>query len=253
VGRATRARADRAAVRQARGAGKTDPSLASEDPYKAIIEKDPVFLGALAQQVPEAVIAFLGAVGKAWEGTSPAEYEAEVKAYLAVASHPRWERPWTDLVYQPMLELFDLLRANDWRVYVCSDGGCDFMRVFAEEAWGVLQENVIGSAPEYAYEDGRLVRHNELHGNVTLGPGKPEAIFARAGRLPRFAAGNGDVALEMLEVADFGLVIVHDDEEREYAYTAAAEKLLAAGERNGWTMASMKNDWDTVFKGGIEG
>ncbi len=199
------------------------------------------------------MLSFLGAVGKAWEGTSPDEYEAEVRAYLAASLHPRWSRPWTDLVYQPMLELFDLLRANDWRVYVCSGGGRDFMRVFSEDALGVLQENVIGTSPEHAYENGKLVRRNELHGDVTLGPGKPEAIFARTGRLPRFAAGNGDVDLEMLEVADFSLVVVHDDEEREYATCAAAEKLLEAGERNGWTMVSMKNAWSTVFKGGIEG
>jgi phosphoserine phosphatase len=231
---------------------KSDPSLAEQDPYKGIITKDQAFMTALAQQVPEAVLSFLDAVGKAWEGTSPEEYEAEVRAYLDASLHPRWKRPWTDLVYKPMLELFDLLRANDWRVYVCSGGGRDFMRVFAEDTLGVLQENVIGTSPAYAYEDGRLVRHNALHGNVTLGPGKPEAIYARTGRLPRFAAGNGDVDLEMLEVADFGLVVVHDDEEREFATTAAAEKLLEAGELNGWTMVSMKDDWNTVFKGGIE-
>jgi phosphoserine phosphatase len=231
---------------------KSDPSLAEQDPYKGIITQDPAFMTALAQQVPDAVLSFLGAVGKAWEGTSPEQYEAEVRTYLASSLHPRWNVPWTDLVYQPMLELFDLLRANDWRVYVCSGGGRDFMRVFSEDALGVLQENVIGTSPEHAFENGKLVRRNELRGTVTLGPGKPEAIFARTGRLPRFAAGNGDVDLEMLEVADFGLVVVHDDEEREYATSAAAEKLLEAGERNGWTMVSMKNDWSTVFKGVVE-
>lgn len=227
---------------------KAEPSLAAEEPYKGIVTKDPAFLQALAQQVPEAVIAFLKGVGKAWEGTTPAEYEAEVKTFLTTAKHPRYDQPWTDLVYQPMLELFDLLRANGWRVFVCSGGGRDFMRVFSEETWGILRENVIGSAPEYSYEDGRLVRRNVLHGNIALGPGKLEHIYARTGRTALFAGGNGDVDLEMLQEARFRLVIVHDDEEREYVVTAAAEKLLAAGEQGGWTMVSMKDDWKTIFK-----
>jgi phosphoglycolate phosphatase-like HAD superfamily hydrolase len=227
---------------------KADPSLAAEEPYKAIITQDPVFMQAFAQQVPEAVIAFLKGVGKAWEGTTPEEYEAEVRAFLAASMHPRYGCPWTDLVYQPMLELFDLLRENGWRIFVCSGGGRDFMRVFSEDAWGIYREHVIGSAPEWGYEDGRLVRLNELHGNIALGPGKLEHIYARTGRTALFAGGNGDVDLDMLQEARFRLVVVHDDAEREYVVTAAAEKLLAAGEEGGWTMVSMKDDWKTIFK-----
>ena len=121
------------------------------------------------------------------------------------------------------------------------------MRVFSEETWGILRENVIGSAPEHAYENGRLVRRNELHGNIALGPGKLEHIYARTGRTALFAAGNGDVDLEMLQEARFRLVIVHDDEDREYVVPAAAEKLLAAGREGGWTMVSMKDDWKRIF------
>jgi phosphoglycolate phosphatase-like HAD superfamily hydrolase len=226
---------------------KADPSLATEEPYKGIVNQDPVFLQALAQQVPETVIAFLSGVGKAWEGTTPEVYDAEVRTFLATSMHPRYDLPWTDLIYQPMLELFDLLRENDWRVFVCSGGGRDFMRVFSEEALGIYRENIIGSAPEFAYEDGQLVRQNALHGNISLGPGKLEHIYARTGRTARFAGGNGDVDLEMLQEARFRLVVVHDDEEREYVVTAGAEKLLAAGEQGGWTMVSMKDDWKTVF------
>ncbi len=227
---------------------KADPSLASEEPYGAIVGGDEAFLQALAQQVPEAVEAFLVGVGRAWEGTTPEEYEAEVVAFLDAHQHDRFGRPFTDLVYQPMLELFELLRAHGWRIYVCSGGGRDFMRVIAEDTWGILRENVIGSAPEFSYEEGRLVRRNALHGPIALGAGKPEHLFARTGRLPRFGAGNGDVDIEMLEVADFALVVVHDDAEREYAYTEAAENLIAAAEQGGWTMVSMKNDWNTVFE-----
>jgi phosphoserine phosphatase len=227
---------------------KADPSLAAEDPYKAIVTKDPVFLQGLAQQVPEVVIAFLSGVGKAWEGTTPEAYEAEVQAFLAASMHPRYGCPWTDLIYRPMLELFDFLKGNGWRVFVCSGGGRDFMRVFSEGALGIYKENVIGSAPEFAYVDGQLLRQNALHGNISLGPGKLEHIYARTGRTALFAGGNGDVDLEMLQEARFRIVIVHDDEEREYVVTAAAEKLLAAGEEGGWTMVSMKDDWKTIFK-----
>ena len=227
---------------------EANPALAAEDPYKGIITKDPVFLQGLAQQIPEAVIAFLSGVGKAWEGTTPEAYEAEVRAYLSTTIHPRWNRPWTDLIYQPMLELFDFLQANDWRIFVCSGGGRDFMRVYAEEVLGVYRENIIGSAPEFAYVDGQLLRQNKLLGNISLGPGKLEHIHARTGRTALLAGGNGDVDLEMLQAARFRLVVVHDDEEREYVVTAAAEKLLAAGEQDGWTMVSMKDDWQTVFK-----
>jgi phosphoserine phosphatase len=227
---------------------KANPSLAAEDPYKSIINKDPVFLQALAQQIPEAVLAFLSGIGKAWEGTTPEEYEAEVHAFLAASMHPRYGCPWTDLIYQPMLELFDLLRENDWRVFVCSGGGRDFMRAFSEDALGVYKENIIGSAPEFAYKDGQLVRENKLHGNISLGGGKLEHVHARTGRTALFAGGNGDVDLEMLQAARFSLVVVHDDPEREYEVTSACQELLAAGEKGSWAMVSMKNDWKTIFK-----
>jgi phosphoserine phosphatase len=226
---------------------KTDPSLATKEPYKGIVTQDPEFLQALAQQIPEAVIGFLKGIGKAWEGTTPDVYEAEVRTFLATTKHPRFGCAWTDLVYQPMLELFDLLRENNWRVFVCSGGGRDFMRAFSEDTLGLYRENIIGSAPEFAYLDGQLRRQNALHGNISLGPGKLEHIHARTGRTALFAGGNGDVDLEMLQEARFRLVVVHDDGEREYVVTAAAEKLLAAGEQGGWCMVSMKDDWKTVF------
>src|SRR5262249_38111848 len=127
-------------------------------------------------------------------------------------------------------------------------GGRDFMRVFAEELWGIHQENVIGSAAAYAYADGKLVRSRELIGGVDVGPGKPEHIFAQTGRLPVFAGGNADVDIEMLESARFALLVAHDDADREFAYTSGAETSLAKAGELGWTVVSMKDDWSTVFK-----
>ena len=122
------------------------------------------------------------------------------------------------------------------------------MRVFAEETWGVNKENVIGSAAEYTYTaDGGIVRGEEILGRLNLGPGKPEHIFAQTGRLPVFAGGNADVDIEMLEAAKFGLLINHDDPDREFAYTSGAEASMVKADKLGWTVVSMKNDWDTVY------
>ncbi len=226
---------------------RADPSLAERDPDRSIVTQDPKFLGGVARQEPWAIEMFLRGIGEAWEGASPEEYDREVRAFVEAYRDERFGKLCTELVYQPMLELFDLLRAHDWRVFVCSGGGRDFMRVIAESTWGILQENVIGSAPEWTYRDGSLVRENALRGELALGPGKPSHLFARTGRLPRFACGNGDVDIEMLEVADFAVVIVHDDPDREHAYTAGAEQILTIGPERGWTMASIKDDWSAVF------
>ncbi len=224
-----------------------DPSRAEREPFRSIVNRDPEFLAGLARQDPAAIELFLRGIGEAWEGCSPADYDAEVRAFVDSYRDDKFGRRCTELVYQPMLELFDLLRAHDWRVFVCSGGGRDFMRVIAEDTWGVLRENVIGSAPEWTYRDGALVRENALRGELSLGPGKLSHLFARTGRLPRFAAGNGDVDIEMLDVADFRLVIVHDDAEREHAYTAGCERILTIGADRGWRMVSMRDDWNTMF------
>ena len=226
---------------------KADPTLAEVEPYRSIIQRDPEFLGGLARQEPDAVTRFLSGVGAAFEGMSPEAYDAEVRDFVARYRDERFGLRCTELVYQPMLELFDLLRSHDWRVYVCSGGGRDFMRVIAEDTWGVLQENVIGSAPEWSYRDGQLMRDNAMRGDLALGSGKPSHLFARTGRLPKFAAGNGDVDIEMLEVADFALVIVHDDADREYAVTSGAERILDVAAAKGWQRVSMKNDWNDIY------
>ena len=226
---------------------KADPELATEEPYRSIIEQDPVFLSGLARQEPDTVLSFLSGVGKAWEGVTPEAYEAEVREFVDRYRDERFGKRCTDLVYRPMLELIEFLQAHDWRVFVCSGGGRDFMRVIAEETWSLPLENVIGSAPEWSYRDGRLRRDNQLRGELALGPGKPSHLFARTGRLPKFAAGNGDVDIEMLEVADFRLVVVHDDAEREYATTSGAERILDVARAGQWQLVSMKSDWIDVY------
>jgi hypothetical protein len=130
---------------------------------------------------------------------------------------------------------------------VVSGGGRDFMRVFAEETWGIYKENVIGTAAEYSFSDGKIIRGEHALGSLDIGPGKPEHIFAQTGRLPAFAGGNADVDIEMLSSATFSVIVNHDDAEREFAYTSAAEASFAKAKDLGWTVISMKNDWNTVF------
>jgi phosphoglycolate phosphatase-like HAD superfamily hydrolase len=112
---------------------KQDPSLASQQPYKALIEKDPAFLGGVATQDPDTIEALLKAFGRSWAGTTPEEFDAQVRRWLQTAKQPKLGVLYADLVYKPMIELLDLLKANQFRVFVCSGGGRDFMRVFAEE------------------------------------------------------------------------------------------------------------------------
>jgi len=228
-------------------AAETDSSLAEKEPYKAILAQDREFFGAVGRQEPEAIVALEEALARNWHGTTPVDFEGQVRKYLDATRSERFDKSYTELVYKPMLELFDLLQANEFRVFVCSGGGRDFMRVIAESAWGIDKAAVIGSAPEYEYRDGELHRGDKLLGGVALGPGKPEHIFATAGRLPAFAGGNADVDIEMLESAVFSMLIVHDDEEREFAYTEGAEKSVGAAKDQGWTLVSVKDDWKVVF------
>jgi phosphoglycolate phosphatase-like HAD superfamily hydrolase len=229
---------------------KQDPSLAGQQPYKAIIERDMTFFERVAVQDPEVVGTLLKAFSRSWAGTTPEEFDAQVSEWLHTVKQPKLGVPYIELVYQPMLELLELLKAHGFRVFVTSGGGRDFMRVFAEDAWGIYKENVIGTAAEYTYADGKIVRGEHALGSLDVGPGKPEHIFAQTGRLPVFAGGNADVDIEMLESARFALLVNHDDEEREFGYTKGAEKSLARAKDLGWTVVSMKDDWTTVFSQG---
>src|SRR6478735_7293036 len=226
---------------------KADPTLASQQPYKAIVEHDEEFFAGLVTQDPEVVASLEGAVAHSWAGTTPAAFDAEVRDWVDTVKQPRFSLGYTALVYRPMLELFDYLKAHGFRVFVCSGGGRDFMRVFAEETWGIPKEHVIGSASDYEYTNGAIVRTDRMLGGLALGPGKPAHIYAQTGRLPVFAGGNADVDIEMLASSTFALLLNHDDGDREYAYTTAAEKSLATAKELGWTLVSMKDDWTTIF------
>jgi phosphoglycolate phosphatase-like HAD superfamily hydrolase len=227
---------------------KADPSMAEEQPYKALLEKDMKFLEGVATQDPEVVGTLLKAFSRTWAGSTPEQFDSEVRDWLKNVKQPTLGVPYIDLVYKPMLELLELLTANEFRVFVCSGGGRDFMRVFAEETWGIHKENVIGTAAEYRFTDGKIVRAEHALGSLDVGPGKPEHIFAATGRLPLFAGGNADVDIEMLEAARFSLLVNHDDGDREFGYVKGAEKSREKASELGWTVVSMKDEWTTVFE-----
>lgn len=227
---------------------KKDPSLMNNQPYKSILEKDESFLQQIFIQNPDAIVSLEDAFAREWAGTTPDEFEAEVKEFFATIKPDKFASNFTELVYKPMLELFDLLKDYEYRVFICSSGGRDFMRIISEETWGVFKENIIGSASKYEYNDGILKRLDKVLGGIALGPGKVEHIFARTGRLPVFAGGNSDLDIEMLESAKYRLLINHDDNEREYDYENGAENILKIAKEKNYTIVSMKNDWKEIFK-----
>ena len=170
---------------------EADPSLAAQQPYKAIIEEDEAFFERVAMQDPEIVASLLEAFAHSWAGTTPDEFDAEVHEWVTTARQPKLGVPYVELVYQPMLELFDYLKAHEFRVFVCSGGGRDFMRAFAEETWGIFKENVIGSAAEYAlrrWEDRPLrsaARRAGLGAGQTRAHLRPDRPTARVRRRQR--------------------------------------------------------------------
>ncbi|MCE9589687.1 MAG: haloacid dehalogenase-like hydrolase [Planctomycetes bacterium] len=194
-------------------------------------------------------------------GNTTVEFEQIVKEWIATTRHPKTGRLYTEMVYQPMLEVLAYLRTNGFKTYIVSGGGIEFMRPWAEKAYGIPPEQVIGSSVKTKFElrDGQpvLVRLPELNFNDDKG-GKPVGINQHIGRRPIAAFGNSDGDLQMLQYtgagsgARFCLYVHHDDADREYAYDrtdhlAKFDKGLDEAAAKGWTVASMKSDWKAVF------
>ena len=193
-------------------------------------------------------------------GLTVTEFDAAVRHWLATARHPLRDRPYTDLVYQPMLELMRYLRDEGFATYIVSGGGVHFMRAFAEETYGVPPEWVIGSVGESSFEirDGvPVIVKAPAVAFIDDKASKPIGIDRRIGRRPIFAAGNSDGDLQMLQWTTagagprFALIVHHTAAEREWAYDRESQigrldKALDAAAANGWTVVDMKNDWRVV-------
>jgi len=231
------------------------PEWKNQQPFKAALEGD---MKALAETGEHGLLELVIATHA---GNTSEEFAQIVRDWVSTARHPKLGRPYTELVFQPMLELLAYLRANSFKTYIVSGGGIEFLRVVAEELYGVPPEQVIGSSVKTKYEvrDGKpaIVRLPEID-FIDDKAGKPVGIHKFIGKRPIMAVGNSDGDFQMLEWttsapgARLGLIVHHDDAEREFAYDRKSvfgklDRSLDEGPKRGWTIISMKNDWRAVW------
>ena len=231
------------------------PEWKTKQPFKAVLDGDMEALAAGGMH------GLLELVMASHAGMTTVEFEAIVKGWIATAKHPTTGRPFTEMVFQPMLELLDYLRANGFKTFIVSGGGIEFMRPWTEQVYGIPPEQVVGSSIKTAFEirDGEpiLVRLPELD-FIDDKEGKPVGIHSHIGRRPIAAFGNSDGDLQLLQWTAAGdgpslcLYVHHTDAEREWAYDREShigrlDKGLDQAEASGWTVVDMKSDWKVVF------
>ena len=236
------------------------PEWKTTQPYQAVLENDMKTLMSYGEH------GLIQIVMATHAGNTVSEFEQIVKDWLATAKHPRFDRPFTDLVYQPMLELIDYLKTNNFKTFIVSGGGIEFMRPWVEGVYGIPKDQVIGSSIKtaYDYNDGNPVirRLPELN-FIDDKEGKPEGINQYIGRKPVFASGNSDGDLQMMRWADsntlpsFQIYVHHTDSIREWAYDRKSsvgrlDKGLDEANEKGWTIIDMKNDWKVVYPFEVE-
>ncbi|MBX3732687.1 MAG: haloacid dehalogenase-like hydrolase [Verrucomicrobiae bacterium] len=243
------------AIHRVKAMATGHPEWKTQEPFKSLLAGDvPSALAGGEKAVMEIVAA-------THSGMTLAEFEASVREWIATARHPVTGRRFTEMIYQPMLELLGYLRLNGFTTYIVSGGGIEFMRPWVEATYGVPPERVIGSSLKTTFElrDGTpvLVKQPEI-GSVTDGPGKPVNINLHIGRRPIAAFGNSDGDLQMLQWtaarggAHLCLLVHHTDAGREWRYDRDSsigrlDKALDAANRHGWTVVDMKKDWSTIF------
>jgi phosphoglycolate phosphatase-like HAD superfamily hydrolase len=239
-----------------------NPELKKREPFKTVLSGDQKAMARLSIHDLETILA------ATLTGMPVEQFEAEVKKWLETAKHPRWERLYTDLTYQPMQEVLQYLRDNGFKTYIVTGGGQDFVRVYAQRVYGVPPEQVVGTmgGTKFGYDkNGKpfLTKEPKLLLNNDKA-GKPEGIHLMIGRRPHAAFGNSDGDRQMLEYTGAGdgarlmMLVLHDDAAREYAYGPArglpdskfgtfTVTLDDEAKKKGWTVISMKNDWKRVF------
>lgn len=241
---------------------KAKPELATQEPFKTVLSGD----RAAITRLPVADLHTL--LAAVLTGMSVDDFKAEATRWIETARHPRWNRPYTDLAYQPMLEVLKYLRDNAYKTYIVTGGGQDFVRTYADRVYGIPPEQVVGTAgaTRFGYdESGKpfLTREPRILLNDD-NAGKVEGIQLMIGRRPVIAFGNSTGDRQMLEYTEAGggarlsLIVLHDDAVREYAYGPAKglpdskvgtfpQTLFDEAARQGWVVISMKDDWRRVF------
>jgi hypothetical protein len=236
---------------------KKDPKLAGIEPFKTVLSGDKA---AIAKLTAKDIGKILAATHT---GMTVEAFRSSVKEWISKARHPRWERPYNELVYQPMLEVMKYLRDNGYKTYFVTGGGQDFVRAFSEETYGVPPEQIVGSAADTKFGYDKFGRATLTKAPkvflVDDGPGKATGIHLMIGRRPVAAFGNSTGDKEMLEYTQAGdgarlmVLVHHDDAAREYAYGPKSkvgtftDALMAEAKKNGWIVISMKNDWKRIF------
>ena len=239
---------------------EADPGLRGRQPWKAASERDYGWLSRLMAEHYAGddtnVRILAGGILAAYDGISVEDFEAQADAFLRSAQHPTLGRGYLETAYAPMIELLDYLAAHGFSNYIASGGGRDFMRPISQDVYGIPRQRVIGSTAALAYrsdERGGTITHKAEADYLDDGPEKPIRIWSRTGRRPLLAAGNSNGDVPMLHFTQhpdkpsLRLLVLHDDDEREFAYTSGAEQALEQAASDGWTVISVKRDWATVF------
>jgi phosphoglycolate phosphatase-like HAD superfamily hydrolase len=231
------------------------PEWKKKQPFKAVLEGD---LKTALASGEKGLMTMLAATHA---NTTDEEFDKIVSDWVKMAKHPRSQKPYTEMVFQPMLEMLDYLRDNGFKTFIVSGGGIDFMRPWAEEVYGIPAEQVVGSSLKVKYEvkDGKptIMRTPELN-FIDDGPGKPVGIHQHIGKRPVFVAGNSDGDYEMMQwtmtnpMPHFGVLIHHTDADREWAYDRESHigklnKGLDDAAKYGWQVVDMKKDWTRVY------
>jgi phosphoglycolate phosphatase-like HAD superfamily hydrolase len=242
-------------LEQVKAAASKHPEWADNPAFKALMSGDHRELAKTSHKP------LLALVGIANSGMTVEDYDQTIRNWLATAQHPKFKRPYTDLVYRPMQELLAYLRENGFKTYIVSGGSIEFMRPWVEKAYGIPPEQVVGTITQVEFEtkDGKptLKRKAKLD-FVDDGPGKPVGIYRSIGRRPIAAFGNSDGDLQMLQFTAAGagqrlmLIVHHDDADREFAYDRKSsvgklDKALDEATRSKWIVVSMKSDWKKIF------
>jgi phosphoglycolate phosphatase-like HAD superfamily hydrolase len=237
------------------------PEWKQQEPFKAVLTNDRAAMGKFSESDWEVILAATHA------GMTTEAFQELVKQWMATAKDPRFHQPYTELVYQPMLEVMEYLRANGFKTYIVTGGGQEFVRVYSQQVYGIPPEQVVGSSilTKYEVQDGKpvLMREPKVF-FVDDQTGKPIGINLFIGKRPYAAFGNSTGDQQMLEWTQAGpgarlmMLVLHDDPQREYAYGPAAglpeskvgtfsQALYDEAEAKGWTVISMKKDWKHIF------
>ena len=237
-----------------------DASLREQQPWKAAYDNDYGWLGGVVEKHYEGdetgVKVLIGGLLKAFEGMRIETYRAMATTFLRQAQHPTLKRRFQECAYAPMVELLRYLEANGFVTYIATGGDRDFMRVIAQEAYGIPAERVVGSSNALCYtedESGAAIAYLAKPDVFDDGPAKPVRIWSRIGRRPILAFGNSNGDIQMLKFAGgrqapaLRLLLLHDDKQRDAEYVAGAEKALELAQASGWTVVSVKHDWKVIF------